>query len=253
MLIVLSPAKSLNEKAINHTEFTIPEFLDKSVKLAAVLKKMDAYDLSKLMDISVKLAELNYHRFQNWHLPFAPENAKTALLTFDGDVYDGMDAKSFDSGEMALAQQNVLILSGFYGLLRPFDLIQPYRLEMGTKLKTSRHKDLYDFWGSLITKSINKQAKEAGKKTLINLASEEYFKAIKINELKIPIITPVFKQEEAGKYKFVSFYAKKARGLMTKFAIRHQISDPEDLKAFDYDGYHFNTNLSSENIWTFSR
>jgi uncharacterized protein len=253
MLIVLSPAKSLNENAVNFPTQTLPRFLAKSQKLVNQLSKLSPKELSDLMNISSKLAELNFLRFQKWKLPFTSENAKTAILTFDGDVYNGMDARSFSPEEMLFAQDTLHILSGLYGILRPLDLIQPYRLEMGIRLKQDKSKNLYEFWGSQLTEAINQSAIEKGKNVLINLASDEYFKAIDVKKLKIPTITPIFKQEDNGKYRFVSFYAKRARGLMSRFIIKHHISNPEDIKGFDYEGYNYNAALSSGNIWAFTR
>lgn len=245
MLIVISPAKALDFKTPPVTEqFTVPEMLEKSEKLIAELKKMDREEISKLMGISTSLGELNFQRFQTWHLPFNAENAKQAVLAFNGEVFRGLDADRFSANEFETAQKRLRILSGLYGVLKPLDLIQPYRLEMGTKLKTDGFSDLYGFWKSAIVAKINKAVEESGSGVLVNLASAEYFKSIDKQKLKAKVITPEFKDLKNGKYKIISIYAKKARGLMTRFIIENNITDADSLPAFDVGGYNFNPRLS---------
>jgi uncharacterized protein len=254
MIIVISPAKSLHEKApIIHGNYSTAEFLPEAENIVSVLKKKKPAQLSKLMDISPKLADLNYQRFQEWALPFSPENAWQAVLMFNGDVYQGLKAETFSAAEFETAQQHLRILSGVYGLLKPLDLIQPYRLEMGTNISIARKKNLYEFWKTKITAKLNQELAESGQKELINLASNEYFSAIDTRKLKARIITPAFKEHKNGQYQMVSFFAKKARGLMSRFIIQNQITDPEEMKAFDLDGYYFNNQLSKENNWVFTR
>ena len=205
------------------------------------------------MGISPKLSQLNFERFVNWQLPFNMENAKQAILAFTGDVYTGIDASTLNETELQTAQTDLRILSGLYGVLKPLDLIQAYRLEMGKKLQTPKGKNLYEFWGDKITNEINKTLKEKEDKYLINLASNEYFKSVNKKEVKAEIITPVFKDLKNGQYKVISFFAKKARGLMTRFIIQNQITDPEYLKAFNSDGYVFNPHLSKNQELVFTR
>lgn len=254
MLIVISPAKSLDFKTPPKiSDFTIPEFLNESEKLVARLKTMSPKKLSELMGISADLGELNFKRFQEWHLPFTPENAKQAILAFNGDVYQGLNATTFSKEQFERAQTKLRILSGIYGVLKPLDLMQPYRLEMGTKLKYYKSKDLYSFWNPLITKKINEAVSESGNKVLINLASNEYFKSIDKKKLKAEIVTPDFKEFKNGSYKMISFFAKRARGLMSRYIIENDISDPSDLLAFDAEGYSFNSRLSKANNPIFTR
>ena len=221
-----------------------------------IVHELNAYSidqLSSLMKVSDKLAELNYLRYKSWHYPFEKQKGRQALFAFKGDVYVGLDAFSLNDSEINFIQNKLTILSGLYGVLRPLDLILPYRLEMGTKLTVSGKKDLYDFWGSKITKLINDDIQESGDDFLVNLASNEYFKSINKKQLKVPVITPVFKDLKNGNYKIISFYAKKARGLMTRFIVQNQITDPEELKAFNLDGYYFNNQLSREYNPVFTR
>lgn len=254
MIIVISPAKSLYEHApIRHENYSQAVFLPEAGKIVSVLKKKKPAQLSKLMDISPKLAELNYHRFQAWSMPFTPENSWQAVLMFNGDVYQGLQAESFTETEFETAQQHLRILSGVYGLLKPLDLIQPYRLEMGTDIGISGKKNLYEFWKTRITASLNRELAETGQKELINLASNEYFSVIDTKKLKARIITPAFKELKNGQYQMVSFFAKKARGLMSRFIIQNRITDPEEIKAINLDGYYFNNQLSKGNNWVFTR
>ena len=254
MLIVISPAKSLDFKTPAVIKnYTIPELLTESEKLAGRLKTLSPKQLSALMGISADLGELNFQRFQSWHLPFTPENAKQAVLAFNGDVYQGLDAATLSEKILEQAQSKLRILSGLYGVLKPLDLIQPYRLEMGTKLKYYKSKDLYAFWNPLITKKINEAVTESGSGVLINLASNEYFKSIDRKKPKAEIVTPDFKEFKNGDYKMISFFAKRARGLMTRFILENNITDPSDLLAFNSEGYAFNPRLSKPGNPVFTR
>jgi len=254
MLIVISPAKSLDfDTAPATSKYTVPEMLDKSEKLVERLKKMSPTQLSKLMGISSKLGELNFQRFQQWNLPFTAENSKQAILAFNGDVYQGLQAETLSEDILLLAQQKLRILSGLYGVLKPLDIIQPYRLEMGTPLKYFRKKDLYAFWNPFITNMVNEAIAESGSNVLVNLASNEYFKSIDKRKLKAEIVTPEFKDLKNGTYKMISFFAKKARGLMTRFILENNISEIESLQAFDSEGYIFNPHLSKPNNPVFTR
>ena len=254
MLIVISPAKSLDFETPAHTKVaTQPTLLDQSQQLIDLLKKLAPQDISTLMGISDKLAILNYDRYQKWKPPFNPENAKQAVLAFTGDVYTGLDAQSFNDDDFHFAQQHLRILSGLYGLLRPLDLMQPYRLEMGTKLRNGRGENLYQFWGKTIAEEINQQLSAVNSRQLINLASLEYFKSIDNSVLDAEVITPVFKDWKSGKYKIVSFFAKKARGLMSAYIIKNKLTDVEQIKQFIDGGYRYNNSLSSANQWVFCR
>lgn len=254
MIIVISPAKSLYDHCPIHIEkFTEIDFLPEAEKIVSVMKKKKPAQLAKLMNISPKLAELNFQRFQAWSPAFTPENSWQSVLMFNGDVYQGLKAETFTESEFEIAQQKLRILSGVYGLLKPLDLIQPYRLEMGTNVSVARKKNLYDFWKTKITAKLNDELSVNNQKILINLASNEYFSAIDTKKLKARIITPSFKENKNGKYQMVSFFAKRARGLMSRFIIQNNISDPEEIKAFDWEGYYFNNQLSGENDWVFAR
>lgn len=214
---------------------------------------MKAGAIGKLMHISDKLAELNHERYQQFALPFTPDNAKQALLAFKGDVYLGFELEAYEEEDFDFAQTHLRILSGLYGLLKPLDLMQPYRLEMGTKLKNRRGKDLYEFWGNRITTHLNEAMQAAGTETLVNLASNEYFKSVNQDKLKGRIITPIFKEEREGQLKMIALFAKKARGLMSNFAIRHRLTDVEDLKHFRAEGYTFRPEASTDDQWLFAR
>ena len=254
MLIVLSPAKSLNfETAVTIQNSSIPEFLDQSQELVNVLKKYTPARISKLMKISDKLAALNVARYSSWSLPFNEENSKPAMLTFNGDVYRGLDASTLNQQGLDYAQQRIRILSGLYGILKPLDLMQPYRLEMGSHLKVKRSKGLYKFWGDQLQQNICRQLAEDEYPTLVNLASKEYFTSLKLPSLPYKVITPTFRDWKNGQYKFINFFAKKARGLMSRYAIDHQVEDPLLLKDFDYDGYQFDDMLSTDSDWVFTR
>ncbi|XKH01225.1 peroxide stress protein YaaA [Marinobacter nauticus] len=253
MLMIISPAKTLDYESPLATEtHTQPDFLDDACELIDQLKELEPHQICNLMDISDKLGQLNAERFQNWHTPFTPDNARQAVLAFKGDVYTGLDAESFNEDDFQFAQKHLRILSGLYGLLKPLDLMQPYRLEMGTKFENTRGKDLYAFWGGKITEALNRQLAEDDQ-VLVNLASNEYFKSVKKRELDARLITPQFKDWKNGKYKMISFYAKKARGLMCRYAIQNQINKAEDLKGFNLDGYYFSEDQSDNNNWVFLR
>lgn len=205
------------------------------------------------MGISPKLAELNYQRFQDWSTPFTTDNSKQALLAFKGDVYTGFDCDAWKADDFNFAQKHLRILSGLYGLLRPLDLMQPYRLEMGTRLKNAEGKDLYAFWGDTISEAISAAAKKSKSKCLVNLASNEYFSSVRPETIGLPVVTPVFKDAKNGKYKIISFFAKKARGMMSNFIVRNRITDPADLREFDVAGYYFDESSSSETNLMFLR
>ena len=254
MLIVISPAKTLDYETLpTIKKSTQPALLEESQLLIDELRKLSPQAVSTLMGISDKLGVLNYERYQQWQQPFTNDNAKQAVLAFKGDVYTGLDAQSLSAKELAFAQKHLRILSGLYGVLRPLDLMQPYRLEMGTKFSSNRAVDLYGFWGERITQLINKQLKALNTDTLVNLASNEYFKSVQADKLNATIITPVFKDKKNGQYKIISFYAKKARGLMTAYAIRKGITDAAKLKRFNWEGYAYNKELSKGREWTFTR
>lgn len=254
MLLLISPAKSLElDKPILTKEYTIPHFLKEAEALMPVLKKLKAPAIGKLMDISPKLADLNYERFQSFHTPFTSENARPSLFTFDGDVYTGLDAFSMKKKEIDFAQKHLRILSGLYGLLRPLDLMQAYRLEMGTELKNKKGKNLYEFWGDAITNRINEEMELLKTDTLINLASIEYFSAVKPKKIKGDIIHCQFKEKKGNEYKIISFNAKKARGTMARFIIQHQLKKAVDIKSFDQDGYQFAETMSKNGEWVFVR
>ena len=254
MLIVVSPAKTLDYETPPKTKInTIPDYLDDSQQLINRLRRFSSLDIAELMKVSKKIADLNFDRYEAWNKKFTEKNAKQAALAFKGDVYTGLDAETFSAADFKFAQKHFRILSGLYGLLRPLDLMQPYRLEMGTKLETDRGKNLYEFWGSTITEGLNKQLKKSKSKHLINLASNEYFKAVKPKELDAEIITPEFKEFKNGDYKMIGIYAKKARGMLSRYIIKNKLTDPEDIKSFNDEGYKFNKKLSNGNKWVFTR
>jgi cytoplasmic iron level regulating protein YaaA (DUF328/UPF0246 family) len=253
MLFVLSPAKTLDfTPAPDGLPVTRPDMGSDTKALAAVARKLKATDLRRLMDISEDLATLNVARFKAFQ-PKGAEGDVPAALAFAGDVYNGLDARHMSEADLAWAQDHVRILSGLYGLLRPLDLIQPYRLEMGTRLATDRGATLYDFWGDKPAKALNKAAADHADKALINLASQEYFGAVDARALKLPVIACAFKEEKDGEARIVSFFAKQARGLMARFATINRIEKRDDLKAFDLAGYRYNKALSSETDWVFTR
>jgi len=254
MLLVVSPAKNLDyESELATNEFSQPTMLEHSQELINVCAKLSPAQISSLMSISDKLAGLNAARFGEWSQPFTQDNARQAVLAFNGDVYTGLDAGSFSDADFKFAQQHMRILSGLYGLLKPLDLMQAYRLEMGTKLENPRGANLYQFWGELITDELNSAIKAQGDNVLINLASNEYFKSVKKKSLDAEIITPAFKDWKNGQYKMISFFAKKARGLMARYIIQNQVTDLESLKDFDLGGYQYNADLSKGNDWVYTR
>lgn len=252
MKIVLSPAKSLNfEKELPTDSFSEPLFLKQATTIQKTLKKKKPKALSQLMDISEKLAELNWQRNQDWQTPFTVENARQAIFTFDGDVYLGLDAYNLPLDKLEILQDKLRILSGLYGLLKPLDLMQAYRLEMGTSIPIGKNKNLYDFWKKTITKELNDELKKD--ELFINLASNEYFSAIDARALKVPVITPEFKDYKDGNLKMISFFAKKARGMMVRYIIDTDAETIDDLKGFNYEGYGFDANLSKGNTLVFTR
>ena len=252
MKIVISPAKSLNfEKELPTNRFSEPKFLKEATTIQKTLKKKKPKQLMELMDISDKLAELNWQRNQDWQTPFTTENARPAVYAFDGDVYQGLDIYTLPEAKLDDLQDKLLILSGLYGLLQPLDLMQPYRLEMGTSLPIGKSKNLYEFWKKTITKQLNSELQKD--ELFINLASNEYFSAVDAKTLKVPVITPEFKDYKDGKLKMISFFAKKARGLMVRYIIDTNAETIDDLKAFNYEGYAFDDTLSNGNKLVFTR
>ncbi|MCU7906814.1 MAG: peroxide stress protein YaaA [Candidatus Thiodiazotropha sp. (ex Epidulcina cf. delphinae)] len=254
MLIAISPAKTLDYETPPVTKtYTKPAFLKQSRILIDNLRNYSALDLAELMKLSMKLSQLNFDRYQAWKTPFTLKNAKQAVLAMKGDVYTGMDAENMSEEAFTFAQRHLRILSGLYGVLRPLDLMQPYRLEMATRLANEQGKDLYAFWGDSITQAINKDLKTQGDDILINLASNEYFKSIRPKLVEGRIITPQFKEKRNSDYRMIGVFAKKARGLMSRYIIENRLRDPQDIKGFNTDGYRFNQRLSKEDQWVFSR
>jgi len=255
MLIVISPAKNLDFKTPSPTpSFTEPEFVKLSKQLIHRLRDISAPDLANLFQVNPAIAQLNFSRFRAWNLPFTPQNAKQAVYAFNGEVYNGLKAKTLSEADIQYVQSHLRILSGLYGVLRPLDLIQPYRLEMGIPLDTENADNLYEFWGDRILKTITKAINHSGEEqVLINLASHEYFKSIQRKKLKARVIDIEFHEMKNGKFKPIIVYTKKARGMMTRYAIENRISNPENLKAFDVEGYAFAEDLSEKNRWVFVR
>jgi uncharacterized protein len=253
MLLVISPAKNLDFEtpAVTQTA-SQPRYLAESKQLIKQLKQLSVQDIASLMSLSDKLAGLNLGRYQTWSTPFNADNAKQAVLAFNGDVYTGLDAATLDEAGFEFAQQHLRILSGLYGVLKPLDYMQPYRLEMGTKLANTKGKDLYAFWGDALKQSLEAEPALADG-ILINLASNEYFKAVNAKQLNVRIITPVFKDAKNGQYKMISFYAKKARGLMSRYIIDHKINKPDAIKNFNSEGYYFSAEQSKGDEWVFLR
>ena len=252
MKIVISPAKSLNfESQLPTKKYTEPKFLKQATSIQKTLKKKKPKQLMKLMDISEKLADLNWARNQVWETPFTSENARPAVYAFDGEVYNGLDAYTIPAEKINDLQDKLRIISGLYGLLKPLDLMQAYRLEMGTSIAIGTKKNLYEFWKKTITKTLNDELKKD--ELFLNLASNEYFKAVDTKSLKAPVITPEFKDYKDGKLKMISFFAKKARGLMVRYIIDSNAKTIEDLKGFNYEGYAFDANLSKGNTLVFTR
>ncbi len=255
MLSVLSPAKTLDFETPAETRMaTQPDYLDQSRQLIDILRDYSPQGLSQLMGISDKLAGLNVARFEQWQTPFDADNAKQAILAFQGDVYTGLDAGQWREQDLEWSQSHLRILSGLYGMLRPLDLMQPYRLEMGTKLENPAGRDLYAFWRDRLTRDLDRAvADSGGDRVLINLASNEYFGAIDRKRLSADVVTPVFKDAKNGQYKVISFYAKKARGMMSAWMVHQRLEKREDLKAFDLGGYRFNADMSDHGSWVFTR
>ncbi|MES9855359.1 MAG: peroxide stress protein YaaA [Sedimenticola sp.] len=254
MIIVISPAKTLDYETPAQTpSFTQPDYLNSSSRLVEQLRQLSALDIAEMMKVSMKIAELNFERFGAWNRPFTQNNSKQALLAFRGDVYAGLNAADFDEADLQFAQDHLRILSGLYGLLRPLDLMQPYRLEMGRKLETAKGTSLYQFWGETLTQGLNKVLAAQANPVLINLASNEYFKAVKPPLLKGRLINPVFKERKGSEYKIIGVHAKKARGLMSRFIIKNRLQEPDALKMFVKADYRYNPDLSDERDWVFTR
>lgn len=252
MKIIISPAKSLNFESKAPTSLhTEASFLEESTQLQKKLKSLSAKDISKLMKVSDNIGQLNYERNQNWQLPFSLENAKQAVYTFTGEVYRGLDVNSLSEEKIPVLQDKLRILSGLYGVLKPLDLIQPYRLEMGTKLKVGQTENLYKFWGDTLANALNDEMKDD--ELFVNLASNEYFKAVPKKTLKAPIITPVFKELKGDAYKIIAVYAKKARGLMVRYIIDNNVETLEELKGFNIEDYGFSEKLSTDTELVFTR
>lgn len=254
MLVVISPAKTLDyETPLATTIHTIPTFLDDAEILINELRALSPLQVSELMGISPQLGDLNFGRYLNWQRPFDLDNARQAVLAFKGDVYLGLHVQALNQKDLQWAQNHLRILSGLYGLLRPLDLMQPYRLEMGTRFANSRGANLYKFWGDKITEGLNVALQRHRQPLLVNLASNEYFRAVRADRLAAEVITPVFKDWKGGKYKVVSFYAKKARGLMSAYIIKNRLEKVDAIKNFAGDGYAYNAALSSAREWVFTR
>jgi hypothetical protein len=254
MLIVISPAKKLDYQSNSPQQaYTEPAYLEQSANLIKVMKNKTPAEIQSLMGISENLANLNHSRYLNWNKKNTKRNSKPAIYAFMGDVYTGLDAKSLTNHQIRFAQDHLRILSGLYGVLKPLDLIQPHRLEMGTKIKTESGETLYDFWGHAPTSDLNQQAKVLKTKHIVNLASNEYFKVINKTALTLEVLTPVFKDKKQDTYKVISFYAKKARGLMAKYIIENEITDPKGIKEFSLAGYKYRSKLSAKNEYVFTR
>ncbi|ENX22780.1 UPF0246 protein [Acinetobacter vivianii] len=254
MLALISPAKTLDYTTALPTDtYTQPRLLAQSQQLIDVCRKLSATEIASLMTVSEKIANLNVERFRDWNADFDFSNARQAMFAFKGDVYTGLNAYHLKDQDIDFAQQHLRMLSGLYGLLRPLDLMMPYRLEMGTKLKNSRGHNLYEFWGSIITDQINQDLSEINSKVLVNLASDEYYKSVNEKNIQAEIVKPVFLDQKNGKYKVISFYAKKARGLMARYLIENKLSQVEQLKAFDSEGYYFDAESSSDKELVFKR
>ena len=250
MLIVISPAKTLDYSVPTYSAHSLPDFTSDVKALVGVMKKKSAADISQLMHISANLAALNEERYKTFQSKFTPENSKQALLAFKGDVYTKIEVDSYTEKDFEFAQNHLRILSGLYGLLRPLDLIQPYRLEMGTRLETSKGNNLYEYWGNRIAKHLNK---EADGKPIVNLASQEYFKAVDLKTLKTEVKTIHFKEFKNGSYQVIGLFAKQARGMMTNYAIKNRITAPEQVKLFNLAGYEFADSQSTSEDWVFVR
>ena len=254
MLILISPAKTLDyQSPLATSRYTQPELLEYSQQLIGIARQLSAPQIGKLMSISDKLADLNATRFHDWHPDFTPNNARQAILAFKGDVYTGLQAETLSEADFDFAQQHLRMLSGLYGVLRPLDLMQPYRLEMGIKLENAKGKDLYQFWGEVITNTLNQALQAQGDDIVINLASDEYFRSVKTKRLQGTLIKPVFLDEKNGQFKVISFYAKKARGLMSRYIIENRLSHPQQLTRFDSEGYCYDADASAAGEMVFKR
>jgi uncharacterized protein len=253
MLVIISPAKTLDFDVKDIAGSTQPEFLNEAAAIAKALKQYNPKRLAKLLDISPRLADLNANRYAEWEEEAHKEKGKAAILVYKGDVYQGLQADTFSAGQLQFAQKHLRIISGLYGVLRPLDHILPYRLDMGTSLKVGKSKDLYAIWTKKVTTHIGNALKEMSSNILVNLASEEYYQAVDVSKINAEVITPVFKDFKNGQYKIISFFAKKARGMMSRFIIREKIQNPDDLKLFNDDGYYFNDQLTDGNTLVFTR
>lgn len=254
MLMIISPAKTLDFETKPHIEdYTLPEYTDEAKELVKHLRKYSKSELVELMKINDQLAELNYKRFKKWKLPFTPDNAKQAALAYRGDVYTSLATEYFTQKDFEFAQKHLRIISGLYGLLRPLDLIQPYRLEMDTSLEINDAESLYKFWSSKVTPQLSRDTEESGTKVLLNLASQQYGRIISKKRFDYEIVTPVFKEDRNGKLRTYSVYAKQARGIMCRYVIKNQINDVEELKSFDIESYRYNEELSTKKEWLFVR
>jgi cytoplasmic iron level regulating protein YaaA (DUF328/UPF0246 family) len=254
MLAVLSPAKTLDFDTPSPTrKHSLPVYLDESKQLIETLRTQSPADLAQLMKMSTNLADQNYQRYTEWHTPFTSGNAKQAALAFKGDVYLGLDPATFSERDFSWAQKHIRILSGLHGILKPLDLIQPYRLEMGTRLKTGRGDDLYQFWGQKITDELNAALAEQKRPVLINLASNEYFDAVDASRVDARIVTPTFKDLKNGRYRFMSFFAKRARGMMASYLVKNRVSTLKALREFDWGGYYYSEEMSQGDDWVFLR
>lgn len=253
MIVIISPAKRLNFDPSSLHKQSTPLFMRDADYLAGKLRELSSEQLQKLMSVSMNIADLNSDRFKNWNRSTTNKKAKQALLAFRGDVYLGLDADTFAAKDLDFAQKHLRILSGLYGVLKPLDMIQPYRLEMGTRLKNKKGEDLYDFWGERITEAINTELSKMPDSVLINLASKEYFLSVAPEQLKARIITPIFKEKKNGIYKVISFTAKRARGMMVRYIVKNRITTPELLKQFNTENYRYQANLSNKVQWVFTR
>ena len=254
MLTVISPAKTLDFDTKPTTRrATQPEFLERSAQLVEQARALSPSDIQALMGVSENIANLNHERFMNWGTPFTLDNAKQSVLAFKGDVYTGLEADTMTREQLSFAQNHLRILSGLYGLLRPLDLMQPYRLEMGLKFANDQGKNLYEFWGDAINETLDRHVAKSGSRVLVNLASNEYFKSVKARTLDADVVTPIFKDLKGGKYRVVSFFAKKARGQMARFIIDHELNEPDGLKKFKQDGYQYSKSESSARELVFTR
>jgi len=254
MLIVISPAKTLDYETQAVTKkHSTPDYLSHSQQLINRVRQYSELDIAEIMNVSLKIAALNFERFEKWHVPFTAKNAKPAVLAFKGEVYTGLQAETLSAADFTFAQKHLRILSGLYGLLKPLDLMQAYRLEMGRKIENDRGKNLYEFWGDIITDGLNQQLKKNRSDKLINLASTEYFKSVRPKKLDADIITPTFKDYKNGEYKMLGVYAKRARGTLSRFIIQNKLKDVEHIKDFAEDGYQYNASLSTNNEWVFTR